>query len=69
MSVVVDIFAILALGEVVAVAAMPAAVVAVVVAAAVVVVVAEPPRITEGSVAVLTRPGAQTLEARNRLLS
>ena len=34
-----------------------------------VVVVVEPPRITEGSVAVLTRPGVQTLEARNRLLS
>ena len=29
----------------------------------------KPPRITEGSVAVLTRPGVQTLEARNRLLS
>ena len=32
-------------------------------------VVLQPPRITEGSVAVLTRPGVQTLEARNRLLS
>ena len=29
----------------------------------------KPPRITEGSVAVLTRPGAQALEARNRLFS
>ena len=39
------------------------------VVAVVVVVDDEPPRITEGSVAVLTRPGVQTLEARNRLLS